>query len=139
MIAKAKLLLLIGVTAGAFWGGWAINGWRIEADALAMYETALEETQSLYQQVLSEQNALYEAEVQKSLTLEKQNASLRESVDGLREEIGNVTFTTKTDGVCTSHPVSTVEFVGMYDRVASGGGNPEGGESDSSGVSPRDD
>ena len=138
ILARIRTLLYIGVPTAALIGGWMACGWYRDAQALDDYDRALEATKTLYQQALSDYAAEYEAEVQKSLTLEKQNRDLRETVAGLREEIDHVTFTPPVVDGCKSHPVSSAEFVGLYARAARGG-SAEDRAGDPSGVSPRDD
>lgn len=137
ILGRTKTLLYIGALTAALVGGWKAHSWYADAQALSDYERALNATQTAYQEALSEQAAMYQAEIQKSLTLEQQNQALRESVAGLREEIDHVTFTPPVVDSCRSHPVDSPEFGVYYDRAARG--DSEARESDPGRVSPRDD
>lgn len=138
ILGKAKALLYIGALTAALVGGWKLHGWYADSKALEHYNEALAETERLYKQVLTEQRTLYETEVQKSLTLEQQNALLRETVGSLREEIDHADLTPEIVDGCAVHPVSSPDFRMFYDKAARGG-KAAGGESDSGGMSPRDD
>jgi len=132
------IYLRLALLGGALIAGWMACSWYRDSKALDDFEAALKVQTDLFNETLAQQNALYEAEVQKSLTLEKQNASLRQTVGALREEIDHATFTPSDDGVCRHHPVTSPEFHRLYDAAARGGA-AEAGAGDSGGVSPRDD
>lgn len=104
--------------------GWQTHDWYITAKYADMYQTALAETQLMYQSALDVQAERYDAQVLKSLDLEKQNAALKEQHADLQEEINHVQFTPSTDGVCRSHPVSSPDFVRLYAKAATGGEAP---------------
>lgn len=131
-----RLKLLAGLLGAvlAFSGGWKARGWFEDSQALAESERVLRATEEAYTGAIRMLYAELDAEAEKSIALERSNASLRQSVSALREEVTDATFTVPP-AECPAHSVASPEFVRLYDSAAKAG---DAGP-DSARVSPRDD
>jgi len=131
---RLKLLIIALGLVSSFAGGWGVRGWFEDSQALSEYERALRATEDAYTGAIRELYAELDAEAEKSIALERANASLRQSVSALRKEITDATFTVPP-AECPAHSVASPEFVRLYDSAAKAG---DAGP-DSARVSPRDD
>ena len=128
-----RLKLLAGLLGAvlAFSGGWQARGWFEDSQALAENERVLRATEEAYAGAIRMLYDELDAQAEKSIALERSNASLRQTVSALREEIANVTFP------AVDCPVGSPEFVRLFDALSEAGDQPTG--TDSARVSPRDD
>lgn len=134
-----RLLGTIAVLAIAFGSGWAVNGWRLDAQQKQQMERMAEETaQRLMEQ--REEFSRRLAELRASETaLSDQLDNFRRENRELREDIENAEVVTITERVevpadCPAVPqcatVDSVRFRELYNRAGTGPALPDPGSSE---------
>jgi hypothetical protein len=121
--------LFIGAAAAAFAAGWAVNGWRLEAQQTKALEQLTEELgQRLKDQATKHRLANDRLRLRETDLLQELDEE-RRSVEILTEEIGNAPVVTLTERVevpancpaveqCAT--VDSLRYRALYNRAATG-------------------